>query len=110
MNIESFVIPILDENHSKEVQLDLFSRGCCWWSCGKKVNCTKAKFLHVNEKKITYLDSLDYLVEDDCPPVLVISQADFDLIAPKSHSITIDGKTIELSEESYQNLKSQLCD
>jgi hypothetical protein len=51
MNIESFVIPILDENHSKEVQLDLFSRGCCWWSCGKKVNCTKAKFLHVNEKK-----------------------------------------------------------
>jgi len=30
--------------------------------------------------------------------------------AIKSHVVTIDGKDIELSEESFNNLKKQLCD
>lgn len=30
-------------------------------------------------------------------------------LTPKVHEITIDGKRIELSQKSYQNLKEQLC-
>ncbi len=100
-----FKIRVDNPIHSEDIQKMLFAIGYKW-SIGE-VLYTEMPYLYCDSMGyITFSDgnSGNYFEEKRHPEV------DFSwlLSATKTKTITIDGKDIELSSESYENLKTQL--
>lgn len=99
-------IRIRNEKHSEMVQKMLFAVGCKWPGMdGARVQHEDKPHMYVNvdgKGRITYGYTPSIFEERE------YQEVNFDWLLPVEHTITIDGKEIKISEESFNELKKQL--
>jgi hypothetical protein len=102
--MENIRINVKSEEHSKIVQSMLFAMGCRWGHDKILVTPyhTASPYLYVENKTITHGTTESIFTNNDR-----YTYVNLDWAKTIPRTITLDGKDIEISEESYQAFKRQ---
>jgi hypothetical protein len=104
--MEKIKIIIKDKAHSELVQHMLFAVGCRWRNHSPETvvrNREKPQLYVDRNKNLSYSDDLNFFNNHS----VSYKEVDFSWLCPPVRVITLDGKDIEISEESYQAFKKQ---
>ena len=103
-----YAIPIETPEISVEVQKKLLAAGYKW-SGREKILNIPIKFIFVGVVYLSYSSlGIKDLYDDGNSYTFIRPENVSRQFPPKTHKITIDGKEIEISHESFENLRKEL--
>ena len=108
--MEKHYIKVKNEQHMREMVKVLLSYGYRVGDLDRddfsdsNYSGSEAVTLYPESRKLYRTSNSSHLTNND-----EFTEVNIDFILPRKREIVINGKTIEISEESYQAFKAQLC-